>query len=109
MARPAQLVCNAIHSGTRSAYAASGRHPGRSELLVDRFALSQAPRMVKYSDPVSDEPSIESTPSVVWQSRSVSVQHLLQRYISAMAGAHCRHLAHDRTYETTSISERKYG
>jgi 5'-AMP-activated protein kinase regulatory beta subunit len=33
-----------------------------------------------YSDPVSDEPSIESTPSVVWKSGSVSVLHLLQRY-----------------------------
>ena len=33
-----------------------------------------------YSDPVSDEPSIESKPSVVWKSGSVSVLHLLQRY-----------------------------
>jgi len=61
-----------------------------------------------YSDPVSDEPCLETTPSVVLQSRYVSVQHLLQQYISATAGARGRYSAHDRTYETTSISETKY-
>jgi len=43
--------------------------------------------MIKNSDSVSDEPRLEPTPSVVCQSRSVSVQQLLQRYISATAGA----------------------
>ena len=47
----------------------------------------QAPRMIKNSDSVSDEPRLEPTPSVVCKSRSVSVQHLLRRYISATAGA----------------------
>jgi len=61
-----------------------------------------------YPDPVSDEPCLETTPSVVLQSRYVSVQHLLQQYISATAGARGRYSAHDRTYETTSISETKY-
>jgi hypothetical protein len=108
VARPVQLVRNAIHSGTRSAYAASERRPGRSGLLVYRFALSQAPRMIMCSDPVSDESRLEPTPSVVCQSRSVSVQDLLQWYKRVTACLHGRHLVHDRIYETTSISERKY-
>jgi len=74
-----RIVCNAIHSGTRSAYAASWRRPGCSGRLVDRFALSWAPRIIMYSDVVSDELRLEPTPSVEWQCRSVSVQHLLQR------------------------------
>jgi hypothetical protein len=78
-----RIVRNAIHSGTRSAYAASGRRLGRSGLFVDRFALSQAPRIIMYSDVVSDELRLEPTPSVEWQCRSVSVQDLLQRCIEA--------------------------
>jgi hypothetical protein len=74
-----RIVRNAIHSGTRSAYAASGRRLGCSGLFVDRFALSQAPRIIMYSDVVSDELRLEPTPSVEWQCRPVSVQHLLQR------------------------------
>jgi len=80
VARPAQLVRKAVHSGTRRRKAASGHRTGRSGLLVDRFALSQAPRITMYSGPVSNEPRLEPTLSVVWQSCSVAVQHLLQRW-----------------------------
>jgi len=64
--------------------------------------------MIMCSDPVSDESRLEPTPSVVCQSRSVSVQDLLQWYKRVTACLHGRHLVHDRIYETTSISERKY-
>jgi hypothetical protein len=62
VARRAQLLYNAFHSGNRRSKAASGRRPGRSGLLVDRFALSQAPRMVMFPDPASDESRLEPTP-----------------------------------------------
>jgi len=40
-----QLVRNALYSGTRSGYAATGHHPGRWSLLVYRFALPQKERI----------------------------------------------------------------
>jgi hypothetical protein len=42
---PEQLVQNAVYSKTRSGYAASGDRPGRSGLLVHRFALPQTVRL----------------------------------------------------------------
>jgi len=44
VARHEQLVLNAVPSGNKGSYAASGRRPGRSGLLVYRFALSQVAR-----------------------------------------------------------------
>jgi|YelNatPaOPRAMG01_1025707.scaffolds.fasta_scaffold32606_2 hypothetical protein len=39
--RPVQLFRNAVHSGSRRRFTASGRRPGRSGLLVCCFALPQ--------------------------------------------------------------------
>jgi hypothetical protein len=46
---------------------------------VSLYSL-QAPRMIINRDSVSGVGFCEPTPSVVWQSRSVSVQRLLQWY-----------------------------
>jgi hypothetical protein len=45
VARPEQLVHNAVYSGTGSRYAASGRRPGRGGPLAYRIALPQTLRL----------------------------------------------------------------
>lgn len=62
-ARPAQLVRDAVSSGTRRGYAVSGRRPGRDWLVDYRFALSMEKHLsVQLAISQNDD---ESRPCVV--------------------------------------------
>jgi hypothetical protein len=93
--RPQLLVRNKAHSGTRSRLL----RLGVGLVVVDSQCNAsrcrrwhvcpqslQTTRIVTNPDPVWDQPQLEPTLSVVWQSRSVSVLHPPGR-MGAMAGA----------------------